>query len=219
LGRYSDGSAFCFGCHYYERPTTSPFVTERHGKIETTHHGVQLPDDSSTSLDGRAISWLKQYNIGGAESIRAGLHWSPSWEQLLFPFYDEDGILCCVQAKNFNPKRASKAKYYNVGDKSLHATIYGKGDIVVLTEDAVSAMKVGFVEAGYPLLGTSVSRERLAWLADRFKRLVVWLDSDKYREARDIADTAKLLGIATKTVYTDNDPKTYSVEQIKEFLL
>jgi hypothetical protein len=219
LGRYSDGSAFCFGCHYVERATTSPFVTERNGKIERNAHGVSLPEDASTELHLDAIQWLSRYGLGGAEILRANLRWSPSWQQLLFPFYDEDGNLCCVQAKNFNPKRASKAKYYNVGDKSEHTTLFGNTDTVVLVEDCVSAIKVGMVETGYPLLGTSISRERLAWLVDRFKRIVVWLDRDKWREARDIADSARFLGVLSNTVFTELDPKEYSLDEIKERLI
>ena len=218
LGRYSDGSAFCFGCHYVERANVSPFVGERDGKVKESSTGVRLPDDA-TGLDGRGHSFLAQYELDGAAVVRAGLKWSPSWEQLLIPLRDEDGELVCVQARNFNPKRAAKAKYYNVGDKTLSATFYGDGETVVLTEDALSAIKVGTVAAGFPLLGTSITRSRLMWLAKRFKRIVVWLDADKYREARDIADAAKLLGVAVKTVYTEHDPKTYSIEQIKEFLL
>ena len=218
LGRYSDGSAFCFGCHYVERANVSPFVGERDGKVKESTTGVKLPDDA-TGLDGRGHSFLAQYELDGAAVVRAGLKWSPSWEQLLFPLYDEHGELCCVQARNFNVKRAAKAKYYNMGDKSESCTYYGTTDTVVLVEDCVSAIKIGVVETGFPLLGTSITRERLRWLSKRFKRIIVWLDADKYREARDIADAAKLLGVAVKTVYTEHDPKTYSIEQIKEFLL
>ena len=219
LGRYSDGSAFCFGCHYVERATISPFVTERNGKNETPSDGIRFPEDASRVLDGGGREWLAKYGLDGASVIRANLHWSDSWQQLLFPFYDEQGHLCCIQARNFNPKRASKAKYYNVGDKSQHCTYYGNTDTVVLVEDCVSAIKVGMVETGFPLLGTSIPRERLAWLANRFKRIVVWLDRDKWREAREIADSARLLGVLSNTVFTENDPKIYSLEEIKDILV
>lgn len=219
LGRYSDGSAFCFGCHYVERGTVSPFVGERNGKTESSSAGIGFPADATTHLDARGLEFLAQYGLSGHSIIRAGIRWSSGWEQLLFPLYDSDGELCCVQARNFNAKRASKAKYYNVGDKTESCTYYGTTQTVVLVEDCVSAIKVGMVETGFPLLGTSISKERIKWLSDRFSRIIVWLDSDKYREAREISDSIKLLGVATKTIYTEHDPKTYSVEQIKEFLL
>lgn len=219
LGRYSDGSAFCFGCHYTERSSHSPFVGERDGKTETDTAGARFPDDASRTLDKRASTWLQSFGITGEEAIRAGLKWSPSWEQLCIPFYDRDGNLCCIQAKNFNHKRASKAKYYNVGDKSESFTTYGNhGHTLVLVEDALSAIKIGRKRDAMPLLGTSISRSKLAALRASYKELVVWLDADKWREARAIADAASLLGFKATTRYTEHDPKTYTDEQIQEIL-
>jgi len=229
LARYSDGSAWCFGCHYRERGDRSPFVGERDRQTETStnrnggHNGLQLPDDVTNILGNPASEWLAQYSIPMESCLRAGFCWSPFWEQLLMPFYDEDGNLCCIQAKNFNPKRASKAKYYNTGEKSESRTIYGadtsgnrgSSGVLVLTEDAVSALKVSAVADAKPLLGTSIPREQIAGFKPLYNRLVVWLDADKWREGRAIADQAKLLGMETKTLLTDKDPKEYSVEDIK----
>lgn len=218
LGRYSDGSAFCFGCHYTERSDKSPFVGERDGPIERESGGVRFPDDATRNLDGAGHRFLAKYELSGYAVIRAGIRWSPGWEQILFPLYDNDGQLCCVQARNFNPKRASKAKYYNVGDKSQSCTYYGETDTVVLVEDCVSAIKIGMVETGFPLLGTSITKERLVWLAKKFKRIIVWLDADKWREGRSISDAIKLLGIETKTLLTEKDPKEHDLETIKALL-
>jgi hypothetical protein len=227
LARYSDGSAWCFGCHYKERGDKSPFVGERDRQTETIsnrdggEYGVQLPDDAINILGEPAQHWLDVYGISMESCLRAGFKWSPYWEQLLMPFYDEDGTLCCIQAKNFNPKRASKAKYYNTGEKSESRTIYRMvhSDTLVLTEDAVSALKVSLVADAKPLLGTSIPREQLAAFKGPYSRLVVWLDADKWREGRAIADSAKLLGLSTKTLLTDKDPKEYDLETIKGLLL
>ena len=227
LGRYSDGSAWCFGCGYKERGDKSPFIGERDGKIETSSDQLRLPEDAVRVLGAAAIKWLANYGISGSDAYRSGWAWSPFWEQLLMPFYDEDGNLCCIQAKNFNPKRASKAKYYNTGEKSESRTIFRSSVVhsdsyngcLVLTEDAVSALKVSAVADAKPLLGTSIPREQLAAFKGPYNRLVVWLDADKWREGRAIADAAKFLGLSTKTVLTGHDPKDYTIEQIKEFLL
>ena len=223
LARYSDGSAWCFGCHYRERGNMSPFVGERDGQIKELTTGLKFPDDASLVLGEPATKWLGKYAIPMESCARASFRWSPYWEQLLMPFYDGDGNLCCIQAKNFNPKRASKAKYYNVGEKSESRTIYGVHDrrssTLVLTEDAVSALKVSRIADAKPLLGTSIPREQIAAFKGPYNRLVVWLDADKWREGRAIADAAKLLGLSTKTVLTDKDPKEYNISKIKEFLL
>lgn len=220
LGRYSDGSAFCFGCHYTERATTSPFVGERDGKTQEYGTGdiFQQYGEASNHIHGRGLAWLSSYGITATEALRAGFRWSDSWEQLLMPLYDGDNNLVCVQAKNFNPKRASKAKYYNIGDKSESATTYGKSNVLVFTEDIISALVVGRNFCGMPLLGTHIHRNKLASVGGSFDRLVVWLDEDKWREARDIADAAKLIGINAKALLTPKDPKEYNGTEIVQLV-
>ena len=225
LARYSDGSAYCFGCKYTERGDKSPFVGERDGKNESDTDGVRFPDDATNIVVGTGLEWLAKYGLDAGNAFRAGFKWSPYWQQLLMPFYDGDGNLCCIQAKNFDPKRASKAKYYNVGEKAQSRTIYhtlqpagNSRKLVVLTEDAISALVVSQVADGKPLLGTSIPREQIAELAKSYDELIVWLDSDKWREGRSIADQAKLLGMKTKTLLTDKDPKEYDIDTIKALL-
>lgn len=250
LGRYSDGSAFCFGCGHYERGSISKFVKEReHGQSEEpmdSGYGSKrpiLPDDASNIIRGAGREWLAKYNLTALETLRAGWKWSSSWEQLLFPFYDRGNKLCCLQARNFNPQRASKAKYYNQGEKSDSWTIYkhtkpdgareaeespcGDGavlchrnprSLLVLTEDAVSSLVVARTSDAMPLLGTHIAKEKLMTLRGFYDSLVVWLDSDKYREARNIADQAKLIGFDARAEFTTLDPKNLSDEEIKENL-
>lgn len=222
LANYSDGSKWCFGCHYYERGDTSPFVKEREDgeteELDDRQQMVELYDRGTTELNERGIAWLASFGVGVVQAIRAGMRWHPYWEQLLIPLYDDTGQLCCIQAKNFNIERAKKSKYYNIGDKSRSATTYGEGRCLVLCEDVVSSLRIGATTASMPLLGTSIAKERLVALSKQFKQLVVWLDADKWREAQTIAKQAQLLGMEAKTVFTEEDPKTYDDKQIKETL-
>jgi hypothetical protein len=71
-----------------------------------------------------------------------------------------------------------------------------------------------------PLLGTHIAKEKIMALKglNRWDELVVWLDSDKYREARNIADQAKLIGFKARAVFTELDPKDLSDAVIKGLL-
>jgi len=69
-----------------------------------------------------------------------------------------------------------------------------------------------------PLLGTHIAKEKLMALRPFYDSLVVWLDSDKYREARNIADQAKLIGFKARAGFSELDPKDLSTEEIKERL-
>lgn len=250
LARYSDGSAWCFGCHHWEPPTISGFVTHGNNKLAEEHTSIDrlLPRiyaEAQTTLPPCTEDWLSRYGITGAESIRAGIRWYGKREQTLLPFYDREGTLCCLQAKNHNAQRARKAKYFNYGEKSEHYTVYGRRQTqtanaggtriptndgkevcgrerelrqLVLCEDALSSIKVGRISPSHPLLGTHIARDKLKTLTASYKSLVVWLDSDKWREAREIADAGKLLGLSTRAILTPDDPKCYTTEQIQEIL-
>lgn len=87
-----------------------------------------------------------------------------------------------------------------------------------MTEDVVSSLKVGRTTAAMPLLGTHIANNRLAALKQVYQRLVVWLDEDKWREARQIADAAKLIGFDAKTILTPIDPKEYTDDEIRKLL-
>ena len=90
---------------------------------------------------------------------------------------------------------------------------------VVITEDKLSAMKVSNVCDAIPALGTTFQTHKLIELMKRgYQTIVVWLDSDKWREAREISDQCKWVGLSSKTVLTPLDPKEYSNEQITTYL-
>ena len=222
LANYSDGSKWCFGCHYYERGDTSPFVKEREDgeteELDDRQRMVELYERSGEELDERAVKWLSSFGVDVARGIGAGFKWNSYWEQLLFPLFDKGGHLCCVQAKNFNSERAKKAKYYNTGDKSLSCTTYGSGTTLVLCEDVVSSLRIGATTASMPLLGTSIAKERLAALKGLYSELVVWLDADKWKEATEIAQQAQLLGYKARALFTELDPKEYTDKEIYDYI-
>lgn len=237
LARYKDGGAWCFGCSYHERGSLSPYITkeryEQDQGCDTLGGALTLPADAHKlgTESGPASRWLGSYSITPGEASRAGWLYSPSYEQLLFPFYNGDGGLCCIQARNFNPQRASRAKYYNKGEKSKSCTIYGQftettGDTgpehntrqLVLCEDAVSSLKVARCCPSMPLLGTHIAKDKLKALRASYDSLIVWLDSDKFKEAVYIADTAKWLGFKARAVFTELDPKELSDETIRNVL-
>ena len=223
LANYSDGSKWCFGCHYYERGDVSPFIKEREdGEIEEhddRRRMVELYERGTEELAPRAVVWLSSFGVDVVRATREGFRWSVYWEQLLIPLFDSNGHLCCIQAKNFNPERAKKAKYYNTGDKSLSCTTFGTGNTLVLCEDVVSSLRIGATTASMPLLGTSIAKERLTALRSRYTNLLVWLDADKWKEATAIAQQAKLIGFTARAVFTELDPKEYTDEEIKQWLI
>lgn len=90
---------------------------------------------------------------------------------------------------------------------------------MVITEDCISSIRVSEVCDAMPALGTAVPLHKITYLKSLgYTDVIVWLDSDKWREARDIAEKFKLVGLSAKTVLSELDPKKYTKEQIMEYL-
>jgi len=76
-----------------------------------------------------------------------------------------------------------------------------------------------------PALGTNVPAHKIIALKARqsdgrepYEFITIWLDSDKWREAREIAEKCKWVGLGANTVYSDLDPKCYSNLEITKYL-
>lgn len=210
---YDDGSSYCFGCGSSSRRTRLPQTNQESDEGEY----VTLPKDATTDFPPHCYQWLTKDGLDLPTILKAGIKYSPSKDQALFPYYDRQGQLALVQARNF---RKGAPKYFNIGNKEDVYPIYGNLDskTLVLCEDTLSAIKIGMVSKGMSLLGTSISATKLAVLGRKHQKIVVWLDRDKWREAREIADKARWLGLSTTSVFTEQDPKTYSLDKIKELL-
>ena len=241
LASYDDGSKWCWGCHYYEPSDTSPFVRERDEQTakETTERSLQeeesvrLPKDAGKDYSPELVEWAGGAGIHVSELLRYGVLWSNSTRQCIFPFYDERGNCTTYNARNFDFKssgkgKTRKSKYITQGEKDSGLHVYGleQGErgknlcktTLVITEDCLSAIKVARQVDAMPALGTYVSVKKLQMISLKYNTLVVWLDSDKFKEAQHIAENAKWLGMSARAIYTDLDPKYYSDEEIKGYL-
>lgn len=228
LARYDDGSAFCFGCKYHEgRDKRARRSLEIAVDDDST---PKLPDDTGTAYSKEAVSWLAQYYVTVEKAISSGIRWSESKQQLIFLL--EDG---CWQARNF---RVGSKKYFNAGDINDQLKTYrgtssdtrgmgGLGNILAVVEDCVSAIRIaGCSQEGLggpqydamPVLGSHVSTKRLNRMASLYQNMIFWMDADKMVEAQETARRASMLGIHTKVIYTEQDPKCYTNEQIRSFL-
>jgi hypothetical protein len=217
---YDDGGSFCFGCHAVFRASDSKYIhaNENHSQLKEEY--VSLQPDLCFDYPGHVVSWLARYGISVGEAIKHGWKYSPYWDQLVFIFNDEEGNPACVQARNF--RKGAKTKYYNQGSPGAVLPIFsslGSSELLVIVEDAVSAARIAAVTAAMPCLGSYLPSHKLMALKRlKFNRLIVWLDSDKLKESREIAQRAKWLGFDTKVVYTELDPKEYSDEEINLLL-
>lgn len=207
-GLYTDGHTHCFGCGH----RTYPNIREKLSYIPTEQlsKGVQaIPHDASIRITGVAYEWILKY-LTPAEITSLRVLWSPSTSMLIIPFF-VDGELVGWQGRNFGD---TGPKYRLHGVKSKFSKVYGSGDVLVFTEDVLSAVVVARSVAARPLFGTSLPQEYL----HGFSRFYLWLDKDKRVEALKQCNHYKQYGITINPIFTENDPKTYTKEQIQEIL-
>lgn len=206
LARYSDGGAFCFGCHYTERATR--YVPKSDVKKE-----YEKPPTISHDFPPVCMEWVAQYGLSLEELLRRGCGWNGERQQLVFTFRDSD----CWQARNF--RDGSKSKYFTQGDVNELIPIYSSGHDdgrLVVVEDCVSAIKVARQCDAMPVLGSHVSNSKLHGLSKLYRDVFFWLDSDKLKESRNAAERARLIGINSNVIYTELDPKEYDDVFISE---
>jgi hypothetical protein len=163
---------------------------------------------------------LGKYDISVGEALKHGWKYSRSKDQLLFLFYTE-GVLTCYQARNFNPR--SRTKYYTQGEVGGTLPIFKTSfpdwkpyasRTLVVVEDSVSAAKISRQCDAMPCLGSHLPVKKIIALKPFYERLTVWLDSNKLKEAMEIADKAKWVGMGASVIHTDLDPKEYDDKEV-----
>lgn len=159
-----------------------------------------------------------------------GLYYSPPSERVVMPVIGDDGRLVFWQARGFDPARpkyispaleatAIKPTYKAFPSRPVEGY---RPDILCLTEDILSANKVGQVVTGWSLLGTALTPLAEAQIA-KFgaSEVLVWLDPDDagVKARRRIVPQLRALGVNARAVRADLDPKLYPLDEIRRKLL
>lgn len=212
-GIYDDNSTYCFSCKHSSRRFKLGGPVRRPAKnVDNNNSNI---NSFNRDFSSRAVDWITKY-ITLEQALRHNVKYNPERDQVVFTWPETD----FYQARNLNPE--SKVRYFTSGS---HADIlpiyYAKTSVphVVLVEDCLSSIKVA--EAGIdsmPLLSSSITREKLARLSRLYSYCTVWLDHDKGLDSIKIAKQANLLGLGSKVVHTELDPKCYTQEEIYDYV-
>lgn len=225
LAVYEDGHSHCFGCNYHifsDGATLNNLKYVMAQKDEDVKPKIiSLPADSSKTIDAKALNWLAEYGIIRQEIIDNDLRWSDNLQSLIFPIRS-GGDLLAWTARNFHPNdkepkwRHSRADFQNI----LHILGWREhGDKpIVLVEDIVSAIVVSRVARACCLFGSTIPLRHLTRLRHLTKKMFIWLDGDKYREAITYSRRPAFMGLETQVIFTELDPKQHSEGDIKSIL-
>lgn len=216
---YSSGSSYCFGCGYFTKSDQIPQAQVKASSRQVAGGGY--PDDVSNHYPRTVIEWIQKYDLGPEDLIRHNVLWSPGREQLIYTFYGAGKDVVLWQARNFKSGTTHKRRFFTGGTPESVIAKYSAGegkDTCVVVEDCISGLKVSYSGSdGIPCFGATMSREKIARIAKLYKKMVVWLDHDKYSMSQKIVLQAASLGMVARAVYTEDDPKEYSIAQIREY--
>lgn len=195
---------------------------------------IALPHDFSTDIPASEAVWLYKSGVSSNVAKHYGFGYSPSLRRVILPVY-KAGKLVGYTARS---TIGEKPKYLERADASAvftsdprialpsaqHCDAYSKYDCV-LTEDILSAVRVGRnVQHCCAAMGTSLDARQLATVTQQGVRnapIALWLDPDKagQKAVARIRRTLQLLGREVRVIRSDKDPKYYSNDEIRRYLL
>lgn len=215
---YQDGHGHCFSCGYHDFGTKTikniKLKLEQVVSIDPTISMVKC----NYELPKVALKWLKKYGISNYEISKHGLLWNNTTESLIFPIYNNNKIV--VTSERYFGNKIDHPKYLTQGNKTKYYKVIenNNSDIIVATEDWVSAIKVARAANAVPLLGTTIPVNWSISLARRFSALGVWLDSNKAPESLREANKASQYIPSKAIVGMVGDPKDYDDKTIEKIL-
>lgn len=194
---------------------------------ETFSKVVELPEDinydvKSWPIDARV--WLYLADVRDKQIKEYGIGYSPKLHRVILPVYNENKKLLMWQGRGLSEHQT---KYYNVFGYGRNELLFKSWikdtsittpnkDLIVVTEDILSAIRVGSVTPSVASLGTSLSLAQINVLG-KYDKVIIWYDDDKGGKMGSLKGLNKLKVITeVVTVRTNQDPKKLSKQEIEE---
>lgn len=169
--------------------------------------------------------WFYRMGISHRRMRELGLYWNADMRRVVLPIHDDGRVVFWMaRSQTAMPKWTGPS----VSKRGLAARYgVGSGKYIVLTEDPLSAYKIGLVCEAWSLLGTKLAPKHAAALVRAGREVVVWLDDDQGRAngsnpgqeaAASIAAELLVYGLTVHNMKSDRDPKYYTQQQLEDKL-
>lgn len=227
--QYAKYTVYCFKCDFTDYEYKGQQTLQDISKLrelderakEFQQAPIRLPNDFSTDIPSIGRLWLYKAAISEATWKNYGIGYSPSMCRVILPVYNETNELVWVQARAVLPKQEPKYCQPSRERKSImFQARCGRTDLqyAVITEDILSAIRVGKHVDCFSLLGTKLTTEQAVMLS-AYSTIIIWLDGDKAgrKGTKNIIKSLSLI-TTVKVIRTPNDPKSYTNKEIKRFL-
>lgn len=224
-------SAYCYRCSDKGwNPKPLPSLAERMARKQAQREAEQAmehdprppypPVFDVAQWPLKARVWLYKAGLFNDDIKQLGAYFHERSQRVVLPVM-QAGKLVYWQARDVGLCDLGSPKYINPKvNKAELVAAYGTGTNIVLTEDILSAFRVGMATEAWSLLGTKLLTPVLARLIADGRPVIIWLDSDKPGQdaATRISRSLANVGVRHHNIVTDLDPKNLSRHEIEEVL-
>lgn len=164
--------------------------------------------------------WLYKAGLSNHDVRELGAYWNPRIERVILPVLDQNGVPIYWQARTMDTDRPKYLNPHVPGGSVIPTYGLGRGTVIALTEDILSAYKVGKVTEAWALMGTSLHPSVLRRLVDSGAHVAIMLDPDAagIKAAAKIIKTLTMYGVPAHRVNLRADPKLLSLQEISDGL-
>lgn len=165
--------------------------------------------------------WYMQAGISPevAQAYRIG--YSPKLDRVVMPVYEQEELVA-VQMRACT--ETQKPKYLNITGGKSAAMFWSRPEIPglvgVVTEDILSAIKIGRVFPSASILGSHINDARTMKLVRKWKEVILWLDPDKAGQEgmKDAANRLLMQGVTVSVILSEKDPKLHTLDEIRDYI-
>lgn len=226
--------AWCFRCNDggsalppQESLTDKLARMARQREADVAASRPELPEPRVYGLDdwpSKARLWLYRAGLGRDRIGELGAYYHPPSDRVVLPVLEGgEPVFWLARALDGRvPKYLAPSS-----DRTRVIPRFGAAEDVTLTEDILSAYKVGIVGEGWAMMGTRVNDYALSILLLRRARVNVWMDNDLpplfpvnrgQIAARKIGTQLRAAGLEVRNIISPRDPKLMHADEIKELL-
>lgn len=212
--QYLDNGMFkCFSCGKFWWDKTKTFSNVERPK--KANEG--FPRDFTFNIPEVHKKWYSKHDLTDDD---CPFGWSDAYQRIIIPFFSEEEDFWIGRSVHPNQDK----KYHCPAGQKYYPYMYNSRveyDRLVLTEDVLSAIKVGKSEPlhAWALLGTFKPKvlEYIKQLSPN--KIIIWLDGDKagILGARKLFNDLSLK-YDCRIIQTEKDPKCYSIAEVRELL-
>jgi DNA primase len=227
LGKYY--AVNCFKCKEVETQAPPPMTPQERIALHRAQEAFvadppTIPDDFTTDIPIAGLLWLSKGGLHVDDIKHHGFGWSDRMQRVIMPVHNVTGSLVAVQARRVDPNGVGPKYLGQVWDGPRPVFIANSKpdrDVLVLTEDILSACRVGKVCTAWSLLGTNLMHAVINQIAEsQYTDIAIWMDPDEagVNARRKMLRQLGAVGIEARAILSDVDPKHHTLEEMKDLI-